>query len=451
MNPERRAPPGALGLGAPPGGSHAAGPGAPALDGKPGVFVARGAAWEALQATEREVLVCGPAGTGKTRACLEKLNWLAETYPGSRFLVARKTRESLTETGLVTFEEQVRPTGCDTRNARRRTRQAYEYANGSSIAVAGLDKPSRILSAEFDLVYVMEATEAGEEDWEFLLTRLRNGRTPYQQLLACCNPDAGTHWLKRRVDRGSTRLINARHQDNPRLHSGTAWTPEGAAYLSTLDALTGTRHARLRLGLWASSDGLVFEEWDERRHVMDRQAIPGDWPRLRSLDFGYVNPSVCQWWAVDPDGALVLYRELVRTRCLVSDLAAEIRRLEAGERPPTLTVTDHDAGSRAILERELGVATTPARKDVTLGLQAVKARLVGVGGRPGLRVMRGALVGRDARLDELSKPQGVLEEVCRYAFEPGTEFPRKEDDHSLDALRYAVMARDANAPLQVFF
>ena len=68
MNPERRAPPGALGLGAPPGGSHAAGPGAPALDAKPGVFVARGAAWEALQATEREVLVCGPAGTGKTRA-----------------------------------------------------------------------------------------------------------------------------------------------------------------------------------------------------------------------------------------------------------------------------------------------------------------------------------------------------------------------------------------------
>ncbi|HEX2863674.1 MAG TPA: phage terminase large subunit [Deinococcales bacterium] len=415
------------------------------------VFVARGSAWAALQATEREVLVCGPAGTGKTRACLEKLNWLAETYPGSRFLLARKTRESLSETGLVTFEEQVRPGGCDTRNARRRTRQVYEYANGSSIAVAGLDKPTRVLSAEYDVVYVMEATEASEEDWEFLLTRLRNGRTPYQQLLACCNPDAGSHWLKRRADRGRTRIINAQHEDNPRLFDGRGWTPVGRAYLETLDALTGARHARLRLGQWASSEGLVFDEWDEARHVVEPFDVPRDWPRLRSLDFGYVNPSVCQWWAVNPDGGLLLYRELVRTRTLVPDLAAEIKKLEEGEPPPTLTVTDHDAASRHLLERELGVACVPAVKDLERGLQAVKARLAGVDGRPGLAVFRNALVARDPRLDAAGKPQGVLEEVLRYAFQPGAETPVKVDDHSMDALRYAAMARETRrAPLQVF-
>ena len=31
-----------------------------------------------------------------------------------------------------------------------------------------------------------------------------------------------------------------------------------------------------------------------------------------SVDFGFTNPIVIQWWAEDPDGRLYLYRELYR-------------------------------------------------------------------------------------------------------------------------------------------
>src|SRR3990167_5067145 len=44
-----------------------------------------------------EVLISGPAGTGKSRACLEKLHLCASKYPGMRGLMIRKTRESLTQ------------------------------------------------------------------------------------------------------------------------------------------------------------------------------------------------------------------------------------------------------------------------------------------------------------------------------------------------------------------
>jgi len=43
-----------------------------------------------------EILLSGPAGTGKTRANLELFNLLAMTYPGARLLMLRKTRRSLT-------------------------------------------------------------------------------------------------------------------------------------------------------------------------------------------------------------------------------------------------------------------------------------------------------------------------------------------------------------------
>ena len=38
-----------------------------------------------------ELLLSGPAGTGKSRACLEKLNLAALKYPGMRGAISRKT------------------------------------------------------------------------------------------------------------------------------------------------------------------------------------------------------------------------------------------------------------------------------------------------------------------------------------------------------------------------
>src|SRR6185369_1742308 len=49
-----------------------------------------------------EVLLSGPAGTGKTRGVLEWINHLAWRYPGLRVLIVRKTRASLAESVLYT-------------------------------------------------------------------------------------------------------------------------------------------------------------------------------------------------------------------------------------------------------------------------------------------------------------------------------------------------------------
>src|SRR5690606_12461603 len=67
----------------------------------------RGTAVQVMEAREDEVLVCGPAGTGKSRVWLEKLDLVALLNPGMRGLIVREASVSLGHATLVTWREQV--------------------------------------------------------------------------------------------------------------------------------------------------------------------------------------------------------------------------------------------------------------------------------------------------------------------------------------------------------
>jgi phage terminase large subunit len=325
------------------------------------------------------------------------------------------------------------------------------------VVLGGLDKPARVMSTEYDLIYVQEAIELEEGAWEALSTRLRNGRMPYQQLLADTNPSSPTHWLKQRCDAGRCVLLESRHEDNPTV------TPE---YLARLDQLTGARLQRLRYGRWAQAEGVVYDEWDPARHVLwpGRPGYPSaaerrSWRRIWAVDFGFTNPFVWQEWGIDGDGRMYLLREIYRTGRLVEEHVLEVLRVVQDAPGPEVIVCDHDAEDRATLERHLGLArTVRAHKDVSPGIQAVKARLQpAADGRPRLFVLGDAGVGRDPALVDAGRPTGTVAEFDGYVWDSAAaggpkETPRKADDHGLDALRYAVAWVDAlgRRPLRVY-
>ena len=424
-------------------------------------FTPRGVARELFARRESEVLVSGPAGTGKSRACLEKLHALMLANPGARGLMVRKVRDTLSTTGLVTWREHVIPEAIAAGVVSYYGGSAaeppqYRYTNGSRVMIGGMDKPTKIMSSEYDVVYVQEAVELTTTDWENITTRLRNGKISFQQLIADCNPDAPTHWLKQRADRGVTVLLHSRHEDNPRLFTEDGEpTSVGASYISKLDMLTGVRYQRLRHGRWTAAEGLVYDGYDPGVHHRPLADPPKDWTRYLSIDFGYTNPFVCQWWAQDGDGRLYLYRELYATQGLVEDhartiLASSLR----GEPQPFAVICDHDAEDRATLERHLGMPTTAAQKTVSDGIQAVQARLrVQPDGKPRLYVNPAAVIRRDQALVDAGRPTCTTEEFPGYVWETAKEGsvaadkgpkeqPLKRDDHGMDALRYMVAHLD---------
>jgi len=450
------------------------------------VYAPRGVLRQLFETRDGEVLVEGPAGTGKSMACLEKMHMCALLNPGMRGLIVRKTLASLGSTALVTWRERVVAEALlagvvKFYGGSPQESPQYQYRNASVIVVGGMDKAIRIMSSEYDVIYVQEATELVEDDWEALTTRLRHGAMRMQQLIADCNPGQPTHWLKARTDRGDTVALVSRHEDNPVLYDEAgALTDVGRDYVGKLDKLTGVRYLRLRKGIWAAAEGLVFEDYDPAVHLVDAFPVPPEWPRWLAIDFGYIHPFVCQWWTEDPDGRAFMYREVYRTKQTVDQHAAAI--IEACTEPdpdyvhpaggdpqrayqgrlwlepkPSLVICDHDAEGREVLGRELGMSTSPAHKSVLEGIQAVQARLRPAGdGRPRLFIMRDAVVYRDPELVDAKKPACTAEEIIGYIWDTGggrkpKETPLKMDDDGSDTMRYFIAERDLGARPRVRF
>jgi hypothetical protein len=204
----------------------------------------------------------------------------------------RATRKSLTESALVTYEEEVLAqddmdflrAGC-----ARSHRHAYEYPSGSSLVCLGLDhNEDRILSTAWDVIFANEATAVRQEVWETLASRMRRpGRSRrFGWMLADTNPASPDHWFLKRVEAGTTEHWETTHRANPRMFDGQDWTPEGLQYLDQLHGLTGLRRKRLLQGLWVAGEGVWFDSFDPDVHVTTDAEFDEALPVHCSIDSG---------------------------------------------------------------------------------------------------------------------------------------------------------------------
>jgi PBSX family phage terminase large subunit len=416
----------------------------------------RGAQRKLISCRDGEVVVSGPAGTGKSVGGLTKQHLAAMKYPGSAHLLLRKTAASLGASTLEVYRKHVAVASLATGEVEyyggsTSEPPQYRYVrNGSKIVIGGMDKPSKIMSSAYDTAVMDEGTEFFVQDFEAVISRMRAGNMPYSQIIMMCNPDSEYHWIYQRAAAGGMTFLESRHEDNPAYFDALGQvTPAGAAYLAKLDRLTGVRYQRLRKGLWVAAEGLIYDEWDPVLHLVD--ALPEgaeSWVRWWSIDFGYTNPTVIQFWAEDPDGRLWLYREIVHTGRLVEDHVRQIKALvcpdgEWTEPRPRGIICDHDAEDRATFERHMGIRTLAAIKTVRPGIQAFQARLRKAGdGKPRVFVVRGCVVERDPAMVDAAKPIGLAEEITSYVWakgpdgKPAKEEPEKMNDHSMDSARY---------------
>ncbi len=399
------------------------------------------------------VVLAGPAGTGKSRACLEKLHMVCMSRPNSRCLIVRKTFASIRFSALATYQEQVAKDliAANLVNIYGGTvPQQIQYLNGSTIDIVGMDKPTRIMSTEYDIIYVQEAIELEQDHWMALDSRARGTALSYCQLLADCNPSHDEHWLLQLAEDGKVVMLETEHKDNPRYWDDAAeeWTIEGAAYIARLDNLTGVWLARLRWGKWVGAEGVIYDNFSRAVHVIETMPAGWEtWPTFWAIDFGFVHPFVCTMWAVSPDGILYLFKEYYRAGMLVEDIAKELKAaVDKGDiARPSKILTDHDAEDRATFVKHFGRATTPANKSVSRGIQATHARLkVQANGKARIYFLKNALMHKpDAKQLEKKKPTCTVAEIGGYIWDPnGKDQPLKKDDDGCDTMRYAVADRD---------
>jgi phage terminase large subunit len=410
----------------------------------------------------KEVLISGPAGTGKTRACLEKLNAVALKYPGMRGLIVRQTYRTLSASCVAEFksvviDKQLLQGSVKWYGGSGSSPAAFLYDNGSTIELGGMDNPLKIMSTQYDFIFVEEATELTVDGWQALVIRLRNGKmipdgdtVAWHQLLGACNPGADTHFLKQRADAGTIQHLQAMHEENPRLFDEAgSLTEYGREYVEEgLDKLTGIFYLRYRKGLWVGAEGQIYTDFSNDLIIDSMPKGWESWERYWTVDFGFIHPMVVQCWAEAPDGELYLYREFYRTKRLVEDFAKDILDVVAPEvsegtrvwiePKPVTIICDHDAEDRATLARHLRMGTTAAKKNVSRGLQATAIRMKS----KRIKFLRSALVAVDSSQMQAKLPISTLSEIPGYVWAPNKEEPLKEKDDGCDAMRYMVAYKD---------
>jgi phage terminase large subunit len=377
-----------------------------------------------------EVLVTGPAGTGKTIADHLLTMLRCQEYPGSRHLYVRQVRADMNDTILPSFERVLGPghpalgDGCGPESRHR-----YTFPNGALVVVAGLDRPQRTYSGEYDTVTVFEGTDTTEDAWQQFKRSLRHGKMPFSQLRMECNPDSQSHWIKRRADAGIMTAFYTTHKDNPAYWDEEKgdWTPQGREYvLGTLASLTGFRRARLFLGEWVGAEGLIYDNFEPTRNAQPYHVRSRSFEAVRrfvAIDDGTSDPFVCLLFESDKAGRVHISSEVHERGYTTDRKIAAVHRFK-----PDAAVVDSAALGLKMDINQSGVQTPMAVKDILPGIAQVRnwfSRTIE--GEPAITI--------DPSCTNL------IESIQSYAWDPkaSKEKPLGGNDHGADALRYGLM------------
>lgn len=409
---------------------------------------------------DREVLMEGPRGTGKTVAALYYIHDYCETNPGTRALMGRKTRASMTNSTLTTFEDVVLGRGHlllgDTGLTRAR-RENYVYPNGSQIVVAGTDDEYKFFSSEYAVIYVNEAIQLTLDQWESLWGSLRWPIGTRRRLIGDCNPSYPSHWLNERCTRGLTVRMRTTHKDNPAYYDRAteSYSKRGLEYLEGLFRTSGFRRKRWVEGLWCAAEGAIFPDWLGEKRTVTPQDVPANCWYLAACDFGYRAPGVLQVWAIDGKQNYFLVREVYRREMRLDWWAARIE--EARRAFPFELVVADSAEPRTIIELNYRLrdgsgcivrAADKSKRGTTrytlYGLNALQEKVE----RSELFIVEDSLHMSDEDLLERGQPVGLSREMEGAIWKEtdaarGTnkyeEISPSCPDHSLDTAIFALL------------
>ncbi len=168
--------------------------------------------------THRYLVLKGGGGSGKSIFAGRKVLERVTTEPGHRWLVCRKVAKTLRESCFAQLAGQCAKHYPESGWHLNRTEMRISFKNGSEILFAGLDDVEKLKSI-YDItgIWIEEASELAESDFNQLDIRLRANFDHYLQIILSFNPVSIRHWLKKRFwDRCDprARVHESTYKDN---------------------------------------------------------------------------------------------------------------------------------------------------------------------------------------------------------------------------------------------
>jgi hypothetical protein len=368
------------------------------------------------------------------------------------------------------------------------------FWNGAKIYLCHCQHEKNIYDyqgAEIHVLLIDELTHFTEAMYRFLRNRVRmvgivlpvQYAGLFPRILCGANPgNIGHLWVKATFivgrpalaietmapeEGGMTRqYIPARLEDNPSMAA------DDPGYELRLEGLgSRTLVQAMRWGDWDVIEGAFFDCWSHKKHVVTPFAVPRDWVRFRSGDWGSATPFSFGWWAVATDhhktaeglwlprGCMVRYREWygmqpgkpnVGLKMPAEKVGAGLWEREENDPKPAYGVLDPSAfkqdGGPSIHER---IIVGSGKK--IFFRQADNTRVAGKGALGGWDQLRSRMIG-DAEGRAMIVAFATCLDSIRTIPALQHDSARPEDvdtdseDHAGDDWRYAAMSRPWTAP-----
>lgn len=212
----------------------------------------------------RYLVLMGGGGSGKSIFAGNKIIERCSTEAGHRWLVCRKVARTLRESCFNQIVGQIHEQMPERAEKIYKGDMRVVFKNGSEIIFAGLDDVEKLKSIyNITGVWIEEASEISEEDFNQLDIRLRGKTICYQQIIITFNPISILHWLKRRFfdcdnipaeEKAKIRTHRSTYKDNRFLPA------ENIAVLEAFKYTDPYYYSVYCLGEWGVLGNSVFDK-----------------------------------------------------------------------------------------------------------------------------------------------------------------------------------------------
>lgn len=262
--------------------------------------------------------------------------------------------------------------------------------------------------------YVNEGSLANREVFAEIVSRCSGAGA---RIIVDTNPDNPQHWLKvNYIDTDNDNILKHHFQldDNTFIDE---------RYRENIKSATpsGMFYDRDILGLWVSGEGVVYPDFDAKRHYVKRDAVPDDVHYFIGVDWGYEHYGSIVVLAEDNEGKVYLIEEHTAKHKEIDywvNVAHSLARRYGQYVPFYCDSARPEYVARFIRE---GLQAQNASKSVLSGIEQVAL-----------------LIKNDMFAVVEDNTLRFKDEIYQYIWDKKKDAPVKENDDVMDAIRYAV-------------
>ncbi len=362
------------------------------------------------------VVSCGRR-FGKTTAAIEEILGCAVAKDGTQIAYIAPTYQQARDIAWSMLKARIMPAAKSINESRIEIIVKTQDGGASRIALRGWESIETLRGQKFDFLVIDE------------VAMMRNFWEGWQEVLRPTLTDTKGSALFISTPKGYNHFYELYTMDDPD-YASFHYTSYDNPFIepSEIDKaraeMTEDRFAQEYMADFRKTEGLVYKEFDRHKHVVDE--VPESYIKvIGGLDFGYTNPYATIVIGVDKDSHYWIVDEKYEKQKTTQDIISSLTYFQQEYRLSDI-YPDPAEPDRIQEIKKAGFNCKDVSKDIVKGIDAVRTLF------------------KQGRIHIHKRCRNLILELETYSYpekKPNkneNETPIKENDHAVDALRYAL-------------